>query len=193
MSGERALKFNKWFYEKLATGETVEAAVLAARHQLSLLRLEPFPWAFGTPVLYRHEIGGVVMPPAALQEKAPRAMARTGRELGSNGAGAPKPGVGAAPRWSSSTSEEGGVGALEDRAARLIAAGRACEAALGLRGRRHFELVKQLLDLQKKLTGLRPDEQTDYLTSLEAPEDDDEWQEVLNAVIEAALEPESGQ
>jgi CHAT domain len=192
LTGQRAAEFNNKFYTALASGETVEAAVRAARVRLRRIRDEPFPWAFGTPVLYRHKIEGLILVEEQVQPDAPKARSSQVSST-TNGASTAETRVAPAPRTPTVTGEGRDIGAIEDRAVALVSAGRERLTSMELDPATRAEMRRRLLKLQTHLQGLEPECHAGYLTEMTAPEDEPAWQELLDVIVEAAFDMGPGQ
>jgi CHAT domain len=188
--GGGGTEFSRWFYGDLARGESVDAAVRQARYMLSM---KSAPWEFGTPVLYLHNVGGLIQrEDAPTLEAAPGARSpRDARgddkdRVDSNGAGAQERTLGSAPRAKPAGSEERDLAALEDLASAMIGAGRERLDELQPDAETRLLVVKRLLKLKQDLAGLAPGRHSEHLMQVDAS-GDPVWGQVLSAVVEAAL------
>jgi CHAT domain len=198
------VEFSKWFYNYLAGGKTIEAAVHKARWMLSLK--PKIPWAFGTPILFLHTIGSVIeperTPPVELGATNPaeRRSVRAPEEgAATNGAAEILSGLAppsllqavAAEQQSGGAEQQSRVAEIEERANDLVNAGRERLDALAPDRETRRGTVMRLLQLKKELSGRAPAQQNDYLAGLDDVQDA-VWQDVLGAMAEAALEPAGG-
>jgi CHAT domain len=188
-------EFSKHFYQWLAKGETVEAAVHQARWMLSM---SATPFSLGAPILCLHSTGGLIRRERAEQPQSSEttSAAPPRQPSRANGAGDSRRKFEPAPSSQPATPEvRTELAAIENSASGVLRAGRDKLDELGLKGTERARLLKKLFELRTQLSGRPIDDHGDYLidelTNVEASEDP-VWQEVLNAVVEDVMMGQGG-